>query len=281
MDTTGIKAAFDAGAAAADAESRIVDISMHEDGISVPVAIVPADMRVAVIHEALEAIERRQLAPSRCKGIATLTELDSFIAHVNRFRTDESVVFADKNQLTAVYDYHAHGAPQWCAHRAVYTCPLSKAWLRWTNVVASPLRQEALADFLDEHLDDLTSPEAPGDATPVLMLEVARNLAIHTRGTFQRKINPTTGEHTMVCKEEHGESSTKIPPRFFLALPVYEGGVLYRVEVRIHFRLKEGVPLFTLIMHRSEEIVLDAFKAIRAAVIEQTGLAIFAGSPEK
>ena len=62
---------------------------------------------------------------------------------------------------------------------------------------------------------------------------MARDLQIHTRGTFTKKLHPTTGDFALVCKQETEASSTPIPRAFLVALPVFEGGPLYQLEARI------------------------------------------------
>lgn len=282
-DRETLTTAIQAGVEMADAATRMVDWVEESGGMKIPVAFLGTNMRAEVLTEVLREIEQRKPHPTRCKGIARFTELDSFIAHVNRFKSDESVVFAiaQEHNLQAVYDYHSADQPAWCQHRAEYTCPLSREWSRWCGFAGKDRSQDEFANFVDEHLNDLTSPhDDEGAATPIDVLEMARNLAIHTKGTFERKLDPTTGEHTMVCKQEHGENSTKIPKAFYLALPVYEGGAKYRVEARIRFRIHHGSPAFAIVLHRKQEILEDAFNEVREQVAKKTKLPLYAGTPE-
>lgn len=281
-----VKAAVDAGMRAVNAESRmvLVRVADRDGGPGVPVAILPQGMRAEVLTVAMKEAERREPAPARIKGLSEHLELDSFIRHVNEFKLPKSAAWAnpDKRTITAIFNYHERGKPAWGDHRAVYTCPLSAEWQRWVLKDSANFSQDKFADFLEENFDDLAPPPKDADgAKPVELIELSRNLAIHTNGTFARKVDPVTGEHAMVCKQEHSESSTKIPKRFFLALSVFEGGAKYRVEARIRFRMREGRPQFSFIPHRADAIFRDAFGDVRKEVEVKTSLPVFVGTPEE
>jgi uncharacterized protein YfdQ (DUF2303 family) len=254
---------------------------------SIPVAITNGNERIQVLNEVLTTADKRAPAPARRKGTAKLDELASFIDHINRFKAPESVVFASSKvcELIAVYNYHPEGPEQnkaaWGDHRAVYGCPISDTWKRWRDFCRTRRGQEELAEFIEDHLEDLTSGKKNESfPTPLSVLEIMRDLRIHTKGRFEKKMNRATGEYSLVCKQEHESSSTAIPRTFLIGLPVFEGGALHRVEVRLRLRLLEGTPRFELSMHRYREIEAAAFAEVRKAVAEKTGLPVYAGSPE-
>ena len=278
-----IEAAVQAGRESALAKDCLLNIDDGTGEDTIPIAITPAGMSASVLHDILRIREERADGPRRTIGSATLVELASFVAHANRFKNENSVVFADtkSTRLTAIYDYHDRDDPAWCGHRAVYSCPQAKEWVRWLERSGKFHSQDAFADFVEENLEDLTSPEKGKEGPqPAEILEMARNLNIHSKGVFERKVNPTTGEYTMVCKEENEASSTKIPRCFFLALRVFEGGDKYRVEARVRFKISEGRPSFCFVLHQASETIDKAFGEVRDAVMESTGLLLMAGSPE-
>jgi hypothetical protein len=109
---------------------------------------------------------------------------------------------------------------------------------------------------------------------------MARNLQIHTKGRYERMVNPTTGAYSMICSQDMEKTSTEIPRAFLAALPVFEGGEVYRVEMRIRFQLVDAAPSFAFSMHRRAEIERDAFGAVRQVAEKKTGLPMFSGDPE-
>lgn len=258
------------------------------DGMTLPIAMAvdPGTglQRVEVFKGLIETADERAVAPRRRKGRTTLTEMASFVDHVNRYKSPDSVVVADNEQfqLTAIYNEHPSGAEHaktgWRDHLAVYTCPRSPEWLAWTKLDGVAQAQEAFADFVEERLEDLIiGADGAGFPAPTDVLKMARDLLVLTKGTFQRTINPTTGAGVLVCKSETDTGSTQIPRAFLIAIPVFEGGARYQVEARIRFQLESGRPTFAFVLHRRKEIERDAFREARTHVVTETGLPLFAG----
>jgi uncharacterized protein YfdQ (DUF2303 family) len=273
--------AIGAGVEIAEAASKVTEVH------GVPVIITPSGHSALVMNNLLEIEDARAVAPRRRKGTSTHQELESFIAHVNRFKDTHSVVFADaeKVMLTAVLDYHelgAAGAPRWGQHRATYACPLSTQWKLWTGAHEKPMHQDAFGQFIEDNMSDLAAPREGEDfPQPAEVLEMARKLVVRTKGEFQRTVNVTTGEATLVNKLENDVNSTKIPRAFKIGIPVFEAGESYAVEARLRFTLAGGSPSFTYSLYQTITVKRDAFSAVRKEVAEKTGLPVYVGSPEQ
>lgn len=272
-----IESAVEAGANGAHIDTRITEIE------GVPVGYVGgAEPKFQVLSAVLDISDGRADAPRRRRGTAVHHEVGSFVEFVNRHKSPASVCFADgpNVKVTAVLNYQPAGpdVAAWGDHRAVYSCPLSDQWRAWNAAADKPMSQEAFAQFLEDHLDDIRS--ADGFPAAASMVELARNLVIRSKGVFERKINPTTGEGIMVCKDEHEESSTRIPRAFLLGIPVFEAGAPYAVEARLRFTMAGGRPAFAFALYRAREILRDAFGEVRARVAKETSLPMFAGEPE-
>jgi uncharacterized protein YfdQ (DUF2303 family) len=279
---TEISAAVKAGMLATDAKSRVATVNPTiTDNISV--AIVPADFRALVLKEALELADSRAEAPRRRKGAVTVHEVDSFIEVVNRFKDQDSVVFAnsEKVNLTAILDYHCsggEGAPRWGEHRVVYTCPLSRPWKEWSAFAAKVSSQDEFGNFVEEHSEDITGGD--GFPPPAAILEMVTT-GETTRFIGRLKTNVCRKASTLVAKDEHDElTSTKIPKAFRLKLQVFEGGAHYAVEARLRLSWQDGRPRFGIVLHRIEDVKRDAFGEVRKTVAEKTGLPVFAGVAE-
>jgi uncharacterized protein YfdQ (DUF2303 family) len=282
MDIDNVKTIIEAAREGDEADKKITDI----DGI--PLVITP-NGSATILKGVLDLADERAASPRRRKGEAKFDELDSFIAHVNRFKDLDSAVFADIDDttMTAVLDYHRAGAtadPRWGQHRSIYECPLSVQWQRWTGSNGVQMSQDDFAQFIESNMDDLASPTGNGGdkdlPMPSEVLTMARNLVIHSKGTFSRSLNPTTGESSLVCKNENDPAvSTRIPRAFLLGIPVFEAGASYRMEARLRLHLS-GRAMFSYLLYRSDEILRDAFGEVRAKVADKTGLPVLAGSPE-
>lgn len=113
------------------------------------------------------------LKPAQKTGTANFETLESFIGWTNRFKGEESVVFANQSRqapsLTSVIDYHPEGAPQldpktgdenarYCRHRGLYEFPVSEEWKIWNAVAQKTLSKSDLGEFIEEHAKDIIDP---------------------------------------------------------------------------------------------------------------------------
>lgn len=142
------------------------------------------------------------------------------------------------------------------------------------------MSQADFAELLDENLDDLGGGTGTDYPEPMKVLEMARQLAVHTKGTYKRTIHPTTGDHNLVCRQETESSSTPIPRAFELRIPVFQGGDLWSVEARIQLRIIDGQAAFALHLHRWVEIEREAFGEVCTKVAAAVDLPLFMGTPE-
>lgn len=273
-----VKQILDAGEAIADAHDKVTEVG------GIPVAITRNDAKILPLVDVLKIADERAPNPRDRRGTAELAELASFCAHVNRFKDADSVIYADieELELLAILDYspgtEKATAPRWGRHRSKYACPRSTEWDRWMAINGKPMKQDAFGDFLDAHADNLASKEGYPKAAE--LISMARHLTIRTKGAFERSVNPTTGEYTLVNTLEHESTSTRIWPKFLLGLRVFANGVPYEVEARLQFTMQGGAPIFTVSFPNADVVLADAFTAVRKTAEEKTGLPVFAGSPE-
>jgi uncharacterized protein YfdQ (DUF2303 family) len=280
INDTDTAAAIEAGRKAADAKARTTWLEHPKDtAIRVPMAL-GADGDLEVQADALAELDKRFAGRPRA-GVTALTEVDSFIAYLQRWGTESTVVYANNASMSfeAVLDDHPPDGSTAAAraHRATYTCPRSNEWNTWAALDGKALTQQQFADFIESRLEDLVGGD--GFPAPTSVLQVGRSLNILTKGEFRRDLNPTTGDSILVCKTETDAKSTQIPRAFLIAIPVFEGGERYQVEARVRFALLEARPTFSFTLHRRAEIERDAFGEVRDKVAKQTERLVLAGTP--
>lgn len=291
-DHTENAAAIRAGERLANVDIRIAEISHPDDedtAIPVVLNVDENGPQVELNRAILDTLDARLPGPRRRVGTVRLVEMASLILFVNRYGDDNTVIYADPDRLgfVAVIDDTPAGAvpagakpgagTAWRQNRASYDCPRSPEWLAWTQLDGQAMKQEQFADFLESRLEDMTTGE--GLPKPIDVLAVARSLHIKTKGEFRKEVNPTNGDHILVCKTETDTGSTAIPRAFLLAIPVFVGGERYQVEARIRFALVGGVPAFSYTLHRRKEIERDAFDGVRAQIAAGTSRLMLAGTP--
>lgn len=242
--------------------------------------------------------------PVRRKGTASLTDLDSFIAHVSRFKDADTVVFAsdvrDAPSLTAVLDYHRQGAdgdPRFGQHRAKFAFPLSDEWRAWGSANKKPMSMADFAAFLEDRIIDVldSTPDLPEDmqrfvsaiggniASPSKLMEIAVGLKVHEKSNVGETVNLASGEGEISFVSQHTDEKgkpLKVPNLFLIGIPVFKNGPAYRIAVRLRYRKREGTLVFWYEMWRQEPVFDDAFKEAVTRVREETSLPVLLGSPE-
>lgn len=261
------------------------------------ILVLPRGKRVASLKALAD--EWRNV-PERIIGTAKLTTLESFIEHVHRFKRPSTAVFANDDELIAVYDYHEGAAESRapaadnCQHRARYAFPYSKEWCAWHAVHGRELQQKPFAEFIEEHVQDISAPkDTDADrwfgelgftlASPSTMLGLSRGLAVRVESEAVSRPNLSTGEMEVSYKEQHADSTgqpLKVPGGFMLQIPPFENGPLYRIPARLRYRVSGGKVLWTVMLYRSDAVRRDAIQDAARNVADKTQTPVFRGYPE-
>lgn len=266
-------------------------------------AIIAMPMGVA-LHDLKPFRNARRAAPERRTGTAMFSTLESFIAHVLRFKDEHSAIFALDDPktpaLTAVLDYHektAAGSPRFGTHRGHYAFPLSEPWQAWAAIANKQLTQADFAQLLEDRIGDVQDPSMVGESTsnlavslginlagPAALLAISRGLSVRVDSKVVNAINLSTGEAQINFEETHrdqGGNALKIPGGFAIAIPVFREGAFYQIAVRLRYRVQAGSIVYRLVPHRTELVFTDAFAGACTLAGEKTGLPLFYGQPEK
>jgi uncharacterized protein YfdQ (DUF2303 family) len=245
-------------------------------------------------------------APERKTGTARLDELDDFIAHVNRTKDPQTVIFANKTRtspsLLAVYDYNdafdVGGAARWGQHRARHPFPVSDEWKSWVALDKKPMSQVDFAEFLEDRILDVAEPPLAsprtleilgkmGDvalANPRKLLELSRGLTVHVASKLQNQVRLSSGEVSLIWQTEHQDeagSKLSVPEAFLILVPLFQGGQLYPIIVRLKYKAGRGEVTWSYSLYRVEEMFELAIQTALERVKAETGLLVLAGIPEK
>lgn len=244
--------------------------------------------------------------PERRTGTATLTRLDSFIAHIMRFKDADSIVFArdDRNTpaLTAVLDYHREGSegdPRFGKHRTVFNFPLSDEWKIWQKFDKAQMDQREFAEFIEDRIVDIEYVEdidalseemqryigttnAGRIATPTRMHELSTNLEVYENSVIKQVQKLQTGEAQIRFESEHVDAAgapVDIPALFVICIPVFAHDGYYRIVARLRYRATGGLK-FWYELWRTDLVFDDAFDKACERVKIETELPLLVGSPE-
>lgn len=266
----------------------------------IPVAMLPSGPSKIEAHSLLGVLEagtvfarKQRLAdapgPDSRTGTAALQSLASFIAHGNRFKAENSAIWADAaaRRLVSVLDYHPAGAEspaRWGRHRGTYQCPLSEAWTAWGGGDVLEVDQDGLAALLDSRDRELTGGKLPSGSTapePAYLITMASKLEVYSNANAKRERDPNTGRLKISYVEEKGLSGDIVPPPSFLVfIPVFQDAEPQVLEVRLRVTVENAKAHFEVQLHAAADILRDAFTRLCGRVEVETALPLFCGTPE-
>lgn len=268
----------------------------------IPLLATPKGPGVYDVSSVKKLIDEYRLNPERRKGTAVLADLDSFIDHANRFKNDDSVIFADPNptspSLTSVLNYHegkADGEPRFGDHRGRYNFPLSDEWKCWIGKNGEDMGQAEFAEFIEDRIGDVLEPTEAMDsalkfaksiscefATPIRLVDLSRGLAIRVGGRIMQSVKLQSGESSLQFETTHQDESgapLKVPGAVLLAIPVFLHGPLYQVPARLRYRTSNGMS-WRFDLYRTDVIFQHAFQEAWERAKANTELPVLRGAPE-
>jgi len=242
-----------------------------------PFAILPNDCKV-------EDLEKLLPNPLRKRANVKFQEVASFSRYIQDHKTDDTAIFCETSErggkFKAIIDYHGHGAdePQWCEHIAVYDCPTSVEWNRWTLLNGKSIGQAEFAEFLEMCVGDIREPVGAE------VLEIVTSLNAKISVDFASAVRLDNGNVQFTYEErtdtKAGRNGTmEVPPKFQLGIPVFRGGPKYAVDVLLRYRIQEKKLVFSYAMVNPHKIIEDACNELVQIVREATKVEPYHGWP--
>ena len=199
-----------------------------------------------------------------------LQTTQSLIDYANRFKGENSVIFADINTsaIVAAIDYHGDGVPEHIAHKAALVLSHSIEWIEWNKISGKLMEQLDFARFIEENGADVAAPDGAE------LLECVRDLQAYRKVNFTKAVRTSSDNENFEFSEEtQAKSKTggiEIPTKFKLSIPVYFGEEDTEVFAFLRWRLQEGNLLLGVQLHRAEHVRQAVFKKIVGEIAEQT-----------
>lgn len=279
---------------------ELVTIKEPVTGVEAPAMLTAGGIQPVPVS----AFDEYRSQPARRKGTATLLDLTSLIAHVERFKDEDTLLFAnddrDSPSLVAVLDYHRAGSdadPRFGQHRARFSFPLSDEWKAWTASNKKQMSMIEFAAFLEDRIIDVLddTSEMPDDmkrfvsaiggniASPTKLMETAVGLKVHEKSNVGETVNLASGEGEISFVSTHTDGAgkpLKVPNLFLIGIPVFKNDPAYRIAVRLRYRKRDGGLSFWYELWRQEPVFDHAFGEALERVRTETGLSVLLGTPE-
>lgn len=204
-----------------------------------PFVVIPNASKV----ESLE----KYFAPQRIKQVVLLLDGGSFIAYVNRYQTDQTLIFADLKadgaSFLAVLDYHGAAPellPQHIAHLARFETVQSPDFKILLAANKTRMTQVDFATWLEDNLRIFTNPAGAA------LLELVQTLFGKADVRFDAAVRLQSGGGRLHYDEDvelAGQNSTRdgtieLPKEITATVPLFEGGAAYVIRARFKYRIE-------------------------------------------
>lgn len=251
LEPTGdIAAAIFAGKKCAGV--KIVDIQ------GTPHAVVPQGV-------ILENMARLLPNPLRISNSVGFEEPDSFCAYVEEFREAYSRLygFPDEYAIAAVFDDNDRVTPRWREHKALLQLKPSAEWGEWINAFKTTFSQMELADFLNDHMEQIAQPDASELVSGVSTINIANNWKCTS-------VQHEGGDIAFSYAKENSAqtASGKIPTRLTLYIAPFRSWHPISMTVYLSYRLNGEKLTFTMRGHQVKELLAASFDNVRTHVQE-------------
>lgn len=272
-----------------DGDNAVQAILRAGGGLVDPVPIATLDGSKAIVVPEGYYVHEFKPTDKPLTRISCTPRMDdaaSFIAYVNRFKVEASVLFADlkANTITAIFDYHqashpenGKGIPDYTQHRAVHPCPWSVEWARWRAVDGQKMTQKALGNFLEEMLHTIAEPDGAG------LIEIAAELRVEREVKFKSGTRLQDGTLSIAYEETDQTSGKKgkivVPDEITIACPIFMGGEAQAFRAKLRYALDRGDLTFKIDVLNRIEGEQAAFQKVVAQVGDGTGRPVFYGAP--
>jgi uncharacterized protein YfdQ (DUF2303 family) len=218
-----------------------------------------------------------KIDPAFIDQIVNIDQTQSLVDYVNRFKTADTVIFADLEELAiaAVIDYHKadSAGPGLGEHHAVLSLKHSVEWETWAGISGRMYDQKSFARMIDINSDDIAQP------TGAQLLEMVMDVEMATTVSVARRLESSGSDRGSISANRN-TTGTKLPPLFMLSIPVFTGEP--KVDVRAMTRDSQdgntGKVSLGLELVRTKIIIETELARIARGIAEATSVPVMLGS---
>lgn len=191
-------------------------------------------------------LEAHRPLPSQKRGAVDVATPAALVAYAQRHLDEDATTLwgnIDGGRITVVLNDHADriggGDAGWADHRASLQLQRTPEWKAWTGIDSRWLSQTELAEFLEEHLLEVTDPDGS------TLLEVTQTFHATTGAHFKSSQQLHSGEQRLVYEEDVQASAgrsqhVEIPTDLTVRLRPWLGVDPVDIAAKFRFRVRDG-----------------------------------------
>jgi len=242
-------------------------------------------------QQKIESIEKFLGAPVSIKESRSFDDLRGFVEYINAYKNDNTAAFANRNRIQVVFDYHGKDSPRWGSHSIEFSYRRSSRWGLWEKNNNQWKSQEDFADFLDNGLEEITTPAQN------VVLDIVKNFRATVNAEAESQIGADGTHFSYRQTIKGGAKKTDVTLPEFLSIKVapYDGlHVLnellfddalripvYEFKAKLSWRMKQSAdaskPDFKVQLLNFELAIDETLESVRQAIKTLTGVTTYIG----
>lgn len=175
------------------------------------------------------------MLPKHISARKTFNEPDSFVRYLKAYGLENAIVMADllQRNFVAELDYHSAAGPNTNQHVAVLLTPYDEDFAAWRNYLGKYIPQADMANFLEDMLHTVATPE-PADLLDMLnTIQINRNVAI-------KSVTNTRDGTIKLRYEEEDAADILLPRDIELQMPIFAGTAEISLRAKLRYDVKPG-----------------------------------------
>lgn len=207
------------------------------------------------------------LMPAVVTAAIKLQTTQSLVEYTNRFKNQNSMLFADidRDTIVSIIDYHTESGadekqiqPKLASHRATLTLPKAQEWKIWNEMSGKLVSHKDFASFLEENSIDIVEPVG-GE-----LLELCRDLQVINNVNFSSAVRD--GDYTSVAFAKENDATSKgnikLPQSILLGIPVYFGEESVHITAFLRKKIDDSGLHLGIKLSRAENVRQAEFHRI-------------------
>lgn len=222
------------------------------------------------------SLEKHNAAPNRKTGAVTVFDAES----LNRLLADNAIAGAttiyvnpdaEKPAIVAVFNGNGLAGPGFGDFRASIGFRPTPQWVKWKGIDGKLLPQADFAEFIEDNLADIATPDGATMMEIVTYLQATRSVDFRSGVRLGSGATQLTNNESI---EAHvGAGNIAVPDMFEIALSPVFGVAPFRIPTRFRFRIESGKLKLGLKLQRVEDVMAQIIKDIEGEIVLPEGVA--------
>jgi uncharacterized protein YfdQ (DUF2303 family) len=245
-----------------------------------------AHFKIVTAHESVKVhtidLEKYNEAPFRKKGTVTVFDAES----LNKLLIDNAdagditvYVNPDANRpaIVAVLNGSGPDGPGWGDFRVSIGFRETPQWAKWKAIDGKLLPQVDFAEFVEENLGDVATPDGATMMEIVTYLQATRSVEFRSGIRLSNGLVQFTNNENIDAKV--GSGNVEVPETFTLALSPIFGVRPFAITARFRYRIEDRKLKLGFKLQRVEDVMATIIRDIESEIVLPEGAAKVYGVP--